>query len=445
MRGRMAADQLRQHRDLAAGDLHPGQLGAALESLGDRLHRLRVRLLDRQVVEHRDRLGADADDVVDVHGDAVDADRVEPPGRLGDQQLRADAVGADRDPEVRRHLEHGGEVARQRHDPRRAPGLDRAQDADQRGDAAVGGGGVDPRGGVRVASSAPILPDDHDGQRGPVAPPTPRAAPVARCSRRAARRRHRRRRRRGESPRARGRRRDEPQRPSAPPRRAAPAARPRATAPRRRAGRSRAAGRRRASRRCATRPGSAPAPARRPATARRRAVASGAPRCSGTRSASTIATEPATRPAAIERGVPSRSSIGRSNARPDERRAAAVAAASSPQRGRRRSSSRQRQRGAGVQRDLELLALGARHAEPVEQQPDVRGRGDRQQLGRALQQPERATRISGAHRRRARRRTRAGGARAARSRRARSRRRPRSRRSAGCPSSSPSCRRPRGR
>ena len=63
--------------------------------------RLGVGLLDGEVVDHRDRLGADADEVVDVHRDAVDADGVEPPGLLGDDELRADAVGRQRDAEAR--------------------------------------------------------------------------------------------------------------------------------------------------------------------------------------------------------------------------------------------------------------------------------------------------------------------------------------------------------
>ena len=59
---------------------------------------LRVGLLDRDVVDHRDRLGADADEVVDVHRDAVDADRVVAgPSICGDQHLGADAVGGDRE------------------------------------------------------------------------------------------------------------------------------------------------------------------------------------------------------------------------------------------------------------------------------------------------------------------------------------------------------------
>ena len=73
----MAADQLRQHGDLAAGDLDSGELGAALEADADLPHHLGVGALDGEVVEHRERLGADAHDVVDVHRDAVDADGVD--------------------------------------------------------------------------------------------------------------------------------------------------------------------------------------------------------------------------------------------------------------------------------------------------------------------------------------------------------------------------------
>ena len=48
----------------------------------------RVGLLDGDVVDERDRLGADADDVVDVHRHAVDADGVDAAGLLGHRDLR---------------------------------------------------------------------------------------------------------------------------------------------------------------------------------------------------------------------------------------------------------------------------------------------------------------------------------------------------------------------
>src|SRR3712207_6850813 len=47
------SDQLREHGDLAPGDLHPGQLGAGLQPAADRLHRLRVGALDGQVVDRK--------------------------------------------------------------------------------------------------------------------------------------------------------------------------------------------------------------------------------------------------------------------------------------------------------------------------------------------------------------------------------------------------------
>ena len=119
VRRRVAADQLRQHRDLAAGDLHARGLGARLQADADRPHDLGVGALDGQVVEHGDRLGADADDVVDVHRDAVDPDGVVAAGLLRDDQLRADAVGADGDAEVGRDLQHRGVVARAQHRARR--------------------------------------------------------------------------------------------------------------------------------------------------------------------------------------------------------------------------------------------------------------------------------------------------------------------------------------
>ena len=63
-------------------------------------------LPDGDVVEHRDRLGADADQVVDVHRDAVDPDGVVAVHHLGDEQLRADAVGRDREAEPAAEVEH---------------------------------------------------------------------------------------------------------------------------------------------------------------------------------------------------------------------------------------------------------------------------------------------------------------------------------------------------
>ena len=57
----------------------PACSAPAARPVGDPAEHRRVGLLDGEVVDHRDRLGADADQVVDVHRDAVDADRVERP------------------------------------------------------------------------------------------------------------------------------------------------------------------------------------------------------------------------------------------------------------------------------------------------------------------------------------------------------------------------------
>ena len=139
---------------LAAGDLDPGQLGAAGQADADFLADRRVgaaRIGD--VVEHRQRLGADADHVVDVHRHAVDPDRVEAPELLGDQQLGPDPVGRERDPGPLVELDHARVVARQRHLQRGPAELDRPQRPHQPGDGGVRRPLVDPGLGVGVARS----------------------------------------------------------------------------------------------------------------------------------------------------------------------------------------------------------------------------------------------------------------------------------------------------
>ena len=92
-----ARDDVADLRDLAAGDLDAGLLGAGAEALADLAADLGRRLAAEDEVDQRDRLGADADQVVHVHRDAVDPDRVEAPELFGDDHLRADAVGAEGD------------------------------------------------------------------------------------------------------------------------------------------------------------------------------------------------------------------------------------------------------------------------------------------------------------------------------------------------------------
>ena len=56
-------------------------------------HLVGVDLAGGDVVEHEQRLGADAHQVVDAHGDEVDADRVVAAGVAGDDHLGAHPVG----------------------------------------------------------------------------------------------------------------------------------------------------------------------------------------------------------------------------------------------------------------------------------------------------------------------------------------------------------------
>ena len=79
--GRLAADQR------AAG--LPAALGDAAD---DRRALVGIELAGGEIVEEEQRLGALHDDVVDAHGDEVDADRVVLAGIDGDLQLGADAV-----------------------------------------------------------------------------------------------------------------------------------------------------------------------------------------------------------------------------------------------------------------------------------------------------------------------------------------------------------------
>ena len=69
-------------------------LAAALVDAGHHGgHLIGVDLAGGQVVEHEERLGAEADQVVDAHGDQVDAHGVVAAGGLGHHQLGPHAVG----------------------------------------------------------------------------------------------------------------------------------------------------------------------------------------------------------------------------------------------------------------------------------------------------------------------------------------------------------------
>ena len=88
----------RHLRGLAA-DQGAAGLPAALGDAGDdRRALIGIEPAGGEIVEEEQRLGALHDEVVDAHGDEVDADRVVPAGFDGDLELGADAVvGGDED------------------------------------------------------------------------------------------------------------------------------------------------------------------------------------------------------------------------------------------------------------------------------------------------------------------------------------------------------------
>ena len=90
-----AAHDLPDLRELAARDLDPGQLGTAAQSAAERAHH-RIGFGNGDVVEHRERLCPDADQVVGVHRDAVDPDSVPATELLRHHELRPDTVGRAR-------------------------------------------------------------------------------------------------------------------------------------------------------------------------------------------------------------------------------------------------------------------------------------------------------------------------------------------------------------
>ena len=90
----LAADQRRASLQAALGD-----------ALDDRFALLGIELAGGEIVEEQQRLGALHNEVVDAHGDKVDADRVVPTRLDGDLQFRADAV-------VGRHQNRIGEAGR---------------------------------------------------------------------------------------------------------------------------------------------------------------------------------------------------------------------------------------------------------------------------------------------------------------------------------------------
>ena len=177
----MAADQLGQDR--AA---RPRDLDAGVHRAGFRPSAIapapQGRPLDRQVVEHRDRLGADADDVVDVHRYAVDTDGLGPGRPARRARARTDAVGRHRDAERVADAQDTGVVRRSARPSATGAELDLTQHADERVDAPVAPGWCRRR-RRRTRRSSTAMLGTSGGQRHSLARTT---APSARGRRRRA-------------------------------------------------------------------------------------------------------------------------------------------------------------------------------------------------------------------------------------------------------------------
>ena len=90
-------------RGLAADQAHAGLIASAGDALDDIERDFLFEFAGADVIEKEHWTRRVADDVVDAHRDAVDADGVVTAGLKGDHQLGADAVGA-RDQHRRAHL-----------------------------------------------------------------------------------------------------------------------------------------------------------------------------------------------------------------------------------------------------------------------------------------------------------------------------------------------------
>ena len=79
-----------------AADQRASGLAAAFRNPGDdTLGNTDIELAGSEIVEKEERLGALHHEIVDVHGDEIDADPVMRPGLDGELELGADAIGVD--------------------------------------------------------------------------------------------------------------------------------------------------------------------------------------------------------------------------------------------------------------------------------------------------------------------------------------------------------------
>ena len=84
--------EARHLRRLTTDQRRPGLAAAGGDALDDRRADMRIEPPRREIIEEEEGFGALHHEVVDAHGDEVDADARVPPGLDGDLHLRADAV-----------------------------------------------------------------------------------------------------------------------------------------------------------------------------------------------------------------------------------------------------------------------------------------------------------------------------------------------------------------
>ncbi len=127
--------QVGELRGLAADEGAAREPAAGDDALHDRLDARRVKTRGADVVEEIEGLGAVDEDVVDAHGDEIDADRVVAVGEERDLELAADAVGGgdhDRLAVARGHAHEGSEAAHAREDLGTRAGAREGRDAADR-------------------------------------------------------------------------------------------------------------------------------------------------------------------------------------------------------------------------------------------------------------------------------------------------------------------------
>ena len=157
----------RHLRRLAAEQRRPGQLAAAGDAPDDRGGPFDVQPPARVVVEEPQRLRAGDEDVVDAHGDQVDADRVVAAELDGQPELGADAVRPGDEHRlavaIEGQLEQAAEAADAAEHASASGACDERRDALDQG---VAGGDVDAGVGIREPVGSVTRGSSADGPVG---------------------------------------------------------------------------------------------------------------------------------------------------------------------------------------------------------------------------------------------------------------------------------------